>query len=301
LFGIISKEGWLMGKKTYWPYLAIAPSVILLLSTLGFPIIQVLLTSVSKTSSSGEITAFNGLRNFRRLFSDPELPSVGLHTLIWTAGILIPATLISILISVLLDMKLPARVVIRIVVFAPWAISFVFLSIIWRYTFDQTFGPMNALLTYLIGHAVQIPWLAVPNLAMLSVIWVGITLTVPFTSLVLLAGLQSIPPEVVEAGKCDGAGGLKLFVMIKFPFLQPVLAVATLVNLLAIFNSFPIIWTMTAGGPANATDTFPTFLYRIAFTDYDFGKAAALSVVGLFILSILSIFYVRKSGAKDVF
>jgi ABC-type sugar transport system permease subunit len=87
---------------------------------------------------------------------------------------------------------------------------------------------------------------------------------------------------------------------VTLPLIQPVLAVATLVNLLYIFNSFPIIWTMTGGGPANGTDTFATYLYKIAFTDLDFGKAAALSVLGFGLLILISVAYMRRT-ARDVF
>jgi multiple sugar transport system permease protein len=104
----------------------------------------------------------------------------------------------------------------------------------------------------------------------------------------------------LEAGTCDGANGIKMFFYIKLPILKPVLNVVTLVNLLAIFNSFPIIWTMTGGGPDHETDTFPTYLYQIAFGDYDFGKAGALSVIGLLILSGMSFLYLRKSSVSEM-
>jgi ABC-type sugar transport system permease subunit len=291
----------LIGKKSYWPYLAIAPAAFLLSLVFGLPVMQVLRTSISNTDNAGDVIGFNNFENYSKLFNDPMLSVISINTFIWTLGVLIPATIISLFIAILLDMNLPGRAIMRVIVFIPWAISFVFVSIIWRYSFDQVFGPLNSLFGLLLDKPVEVAWLATPSLAMISVIWVGITLTIPFTTLVLLAGLQSIPQEIVEAGWCDGASGSKLFYKIKFPFLKPVLVVATLVNLLAIFNSFPIIWTMTGGGPANSTDTFPTYLYRIAFTDYDFGKAGALSFLGLVVLVSMSIVYVKKSGTQETF
>jgi multiple sugar transport system permease protein len=291
----------LAGQKYYWPYLAIAPAAFLLALVFGVPVFQVLLTSFSKTNNAGDVEGFNNFENYTKLFADPMLSVISVNTVVWTLGVLVPATIFSLFIAILLDMNLPGKTVMRIIVFIPWAISFVFVSIIWRYSFDQVFGPLNSLFVIILNRPVEVAWLATPSLAMLSVIWVGITLTIPFTTLVLLAGLQSIPQEIIEAGWCDGASGTKLFHKIKFPFLKPVLVVATLVNLLAIFNSFPIIWTMTGGGPANSTDTFPTYLYRIAFTDYDFGKAGALSFIGLIVLVSISIFYVKKSGTQETF
>lgn len=287
-------------NKNRWPLMAIAPASLFLFFIFVIPVFQVIRTSFSRTTNSGEAGSFVGLHNFIKLFSDPIfIPNI-YNTFIWTLGVLIPATAISIVIALLLDLKLPGNLLYRAVVFLPWAICFVFVAIIWRYIFDQVFGPLNSLLTFITHKDIETAWLGMPSLAMLSIIWVGITLTVPFTTLVLLAGLQSIPNEVLEAGTCDGASSVKMFFYIKLPILQPVLTVVTLVNLLAIFNSFPIIWTMTGGGPDHATDTFPTYLYQIAFSDYDFGKAGALSVIGLLLLSGLSFLYLRKSSISEM-
>lgn len=287
-------------NKNRWPLMAIAPASLFLVIIFAFPVFHVIRTSLSKTSQSGEAGSFIALQNFIRLFNDPIFLPNMFNTFIWTLGVLVPSTAISIAIALLLDLKLPGNILYRAVVFLPWAICFVFVAIIWRYIFDQLFGPLNSFLGLFTNREIETAWLGTPSLALPAIIWVGITLTVPFTTLVLLAGLQSIPNEVLEAGICDGADSFRMFFFIKLPILQPVLTVVTLVNLLAIFNSFPIIWTMTGGGPDHATDTFPTYLYQIAFSDYDFGKAGALSVIGLLLLSGLSFFYLRKSPIREM-
>jgi multiple sugar transport system permease protein len=281
-------------------YLAITPAAILLLAVMGIPLLQVVTMAFSRTTRSGDPVAFDGIANFQRLLADPLLGRVVVQTGIWTLGILVPATILSLAIAIVLNRRFPGRFLARALVFAPWAVSFVFVSIVWRLIFDRYFGHLNELLSTITGSTVAVAWLGQPATAMPSVIWVGITLTIPFTTIVLLAGLQSIPGELLEAASIDGAGAWSRFRHVTLPLLQPVLAVATLVNLLYIFNSFPIIWTMTGGGPINATETFATYLYKIAFTDLDFGKSAALSLSGVALLLVISFLYVRRT-ADEVF
>jgi len=289
-----------MIRKRLLPYAFIAPAACVIAVAIGIPVLQVFVLAVSQTNKIGDPVAFGGIANFQRLFADPLVVPVLEQTGIWTFGILIPATIMSVALALVLNERFRGRAVARAIVFAPWAVSFVFVAVIWRLIFDPFFGHLDALLSIIVGSPVTIAWLAKPTTAMMAVIWVGITLTVPFTTIVTLSGLQAIPQELLEAASLDGAGSWARFRYVTLPLLQPVLVVATLVNPLAIFNSFPIIWTMTTGGPSNSTDTFATYLYKIAFWDLDFGKAAAFSVVGLVILLVISGLYVRSS-ASEVF
>lgn len=282
------------------PYLALVPATALLLGALGIPVAQVFVLAFSEVSRGGSPVGFGGTANFVRLFADPLFPKVLLQTGLWTLGVLVPATILSIGLAVVLDRRFRGRSVARAVVFAPWAVSFVFVAIIWRLILDRYFGHFNELLGLITGGAVEVAWLGQPTTAFFSVMWVGITLTIPFTTIVVLSGLQSIPHELLEAAALDGAGSGRRFRYVTLPLLTPVLTVATLVNMLYIFNSFPIIWTMTGGGPVNATDTFATYLYRVAFSDLDFGKAAALSFLGFILLIVISLLYVRQTS-KEVF
>jgi len=222
------------------------------------------------------------------------------QTLVWTVTMLLLATPISVALALVLNREFRGRILARAIVFAPWAVSFVFTAVVWRYIFDPYYGHMNSVARFFFGSGFHASWLGSPSTAMACVIWVGVTLTIPFTTIVTLAGLQSIPHELLEAAKIDGAGPWQSFLHVILPLLQPVLTVATLVNLIYIFNSFPIIWTMTEGGPVNYTDTLVTFLYKRAFRGLDFGVAAAISVIGFVILTLVSLFYVRAT-AKDVF
>jgi multiple sugar transport system permease protein len=287
-------------SDSFFAYACLVPSTLLMLLIVVLPVINVFFMAFAENDSAGRIVALTGLDNFDRLLRDPLFPQVMQQTLIWTVSMLLIATPLSVALALVLQREFPARNVARAIVFAPWAVSFVFTAVVWRYILDPYYGHMNSVMRLFFGPEFHASWLGSPATAMPSVIWVGVTLTIPFTTIVTLAGLQSIPPELTEAARIDGAGHWQVFLHVILPLLQPVLTVATLVNLIYIFNSFPIIWTMTEGGPVNYTDTLVTFLYKRAFRGLDFGMAAAVSVIGFAILTIVSLFYVRAT-AKDVF
>jgi multiple sugar transport system permease protein len=289
-----------LGSDRLFAYTCLLPGALLMVGIVGLPMINVFIMSVSHTNPAGALTGFAGLANFRRLLADPVFPQIMRQTLVWTVSMVVIATPVSIGLALVLDQRFPGRPLARALIFAPWAVSFVFVAVVWRYIFDPYYGHLNLLLSAITGGDIHIPWLGRPDTAMDSVVWVGITLTIPFTTIVTLAGLQSISHEIIEAGRIDGASGLQVFRHITLPLLQPVLTIATLVNVIYIFNSFPIIWTMTEGGPANYTDTFVTFLYKRTFRSEDFGGGAALSVIGFVILMIFSLLYVRAT-AREVF
>jgi multiple sugar transport system permease protein len=169
----------------------------------------------------------------------------------------------------------------------------------WKFTLDPFYGHFNSLLSVFGIHATGTPWLGRPTSALVAVIAVGVQLTIPFTTTVTLAGLQSVPADVIDAARIDGSRGWRMFRDITLPLIRPVLAVATLVNIIYIFNSFPIVWVMTQGGPASSTDTVVTYIYKVAFVNNQYGEGAALSVLAFVILMFFSFLYVRFTAKGE--
>jgi multiple sugar transport system permease protein len=132
------------------------------------------------------------------------------------------------------------------------------------------------------------------------VVWVGVWASVPFTVVTLLAGLQGIGVDVVEAATLDGATGFSLLRYVTLPLLRPVLNVAVVLNTVYVFNSFPIIWVLTQGGPAGSTDTLITYLYKTAFRFSRPGPAQAMGVVSFAVLLLFSWTYLRITDRGDV-
>ena len=139
----------------------------------------------------------------------------------------------------------------------------------------------------------RLEWLGDPHLSFPLMVWIAIWASIPPTTLMLLAGLQAIDRDLYEAAALDGARGWSTFWDFTLPLLQPVLAVSILLNVVFVFNSFPIIWTMTEGGPAGATDTLVTYLYTQGFRLYNVGSAAAVAIFIFLILLAFAVVHTR--------
>ncbi|MBV9281992.1 MAG: sugar ABC transporter permease, partial [Chloroflexi bacterium] len=187
----------------------------------------------------------------------------------------------------------------RSLLMLPWAASLVVTTLMWRWMAHPDFGALNHLLAWSGITSARIDWLANSNLSFPLMIWIAVWVSIPATTLMLLAGLQSIPTDVYEAAALDGARGWHTFLDMTLPLLRPIFAVSILLNVIFVFNSFPIIWVMTQGGPAGATDTLVTYLYKLGFTFYQLGEAAAVSVIIFFILIIFALVHTRLMW-KDV-
>ena len=157
------------------------------------------------------------------------------------------------------------------------------------------FGAIAHLVSVLGISQNRIEWLARPELSFPLMIWIAIWVSIPSTTLMLLAGMQTIEKDLYEAVFLDGAKSFRSFCDITFPMLRPVFAVAVLLNVVFVFNSFPIIWVLTEGGPAGDTDTLVTYLYKVGFRLYDMGTASAISVVIVIILTIFAIIHTKVS------
>jgi ABC-type sugar transport system permease subunit len=189
--------------------------------------------------------------------------------------------------------------VVRWAVIVPWAASVLMTALVWKWMLDNYFGVVNRVLLDL--HILDKPvnWLSHPDQAMMWMMWVAVFVSLPFASFVILAGLQTIPGEVYEAARVDGAGTFRTYFQITLPMLRPAMLIASIINVINVFNSFPIIWAMTQGGPGHATDTTTTFMYKIAFFDQDVGESAAMAVVNFALILVMVLLYLRASRWRE--
>ena len=139
----------------------------------------------------------------------------------------------------------------------------------------------------------NIQWLAQAGTAFPVQIAIGILVSIPFTTTIFLGGLSSIPDDLYEAARLEGAGDWQIFVAITLPLLRPFINIAVVMNTINVFNSFPIIWATTQGGPANSTDILVTYLYKLGFSFGKLGEASALSLMMFALLLVFTILYVR--------
>lgn len=275
----------------------IGPALFLILLVVIWPVVILVRTSFTDISLAGSLLDFNGVTNYRDLLANVDLYPVLRRTIFWVFGIVFFTIVLSLPLAQLINQNFPGRKYVRWSIIFPWAASVVMTSMVWTWILDAYSGELNLTLTELGIISEPVDWLGNPNTSFLVLMWVAIFVSIPFTTFVLLAGLQSIPNDIVEAASVDGATSWQIYRKIKFPLLRNSLLIATIINLINVFNSFPIIWVMTKGGPGYDTDTTTTFAYKLAFIESNMGQSTALGVLNFVIIMIVVAFYLRATKA----
>lgn len=280
------------------PYIWILPSIILMSVFILIPIIFVFRMAMSKVTRAGLIKGFIGFENFAKVLSTPTFAMVLKNTLVWTVAVVGLSTLLGFILALLLNNEFKGRKIARAIVVFPWATTLVVQASIWKFIIDVDYGTLNTLLKKLgiIDHAVN--WTSTPELWFAWEIACGIFVTVPFVTFTVLSGLQSIDGTYYEAATVDGANYWQKLFRITIPLVSSSLTVSTVLNIIYVFNSFPIIWNMTKGDPGNRTDTLVTYLYKLAFYNGKQGLAAAVSVIGFLILLACAMVYMVSTLRK---
>jgi multiple sugar transport system permease protein len=235
-------------------------------------------------------TPFVGVDNFLAVFRDPAFPTVAANSVLWVVGSLVPQLVIGFLIALALRKRFRFRGLYQALVFFPWAVSGFLIGMLFRWMFNAEFGVVNDLLMKAGIIDAPLPWLADPKLAMFAVIVANIWYGVTFFAIMILAALQSVPDEVLEAASLDGAGKVRQLFSIVIPYIATTLFLTVLLRVIWIFNFPDIIWAMTGGGPANRTHIITTWM--INFTQQgDYGTASAIGLIVVAVLFVFCAFY----------
>ena len=277
--------------RTIEPYIWIAPSLILMAVFILVPILSVFQMSMSDVSKAGKIKGFNGLDNFTKVLKTPAFSLVLKNTLVWTIAVVVISTVLGFILALVLNNNFRGRKVARAIVVFPWATTLVIQASAWNFIINKDYGTLNTLLLRLGIISAPVNWTPTPEAYFAWEIACGIFVTIPFVTFCVLSGLQSIDTTYYEAATVDGANYWQKLFKITLPLVKSSLTVSTVLNIIYVFNSFPIIWTMTKGDPANHTDTLVTYLYKLAFYNGKQGEAAAVSVIGFIILLICASAY----------
>ena len=261
-------------RHKWEPYVWLLPSLILMSIFVVFPIVIVFKLSMSDISKAGIVGGFNNFANFRAAFRDPAFGTVMKNTVVWVISVVGLSTLLGFIVAMVLNAEFLGRKVARSIVVFPWATSLVIQASIWNYIIKYEYGNLNNVLLNLGILRSAVNWRVSYQIEFAWECGIGIFVTIPFVAFTVLAGLQSIDDAYYEAATVDGAG-------------------------FYVFNSFPIIYTITKGAPANKTDTLVTFLYMRAFYDNQKGPATAMSVIGFAILCLAAGAYMMISMRKE--
>jgi multiple sugar transport system permease protein len=260
-----------------------------------YPAVLLIQASLSQYSITGLYQGRVGAGNYARLVVQEALPTVVGNTVVWVAVVVGVTLVISLALAQFLNLEFPGRRVVRWALIVPWAASLVMTSKLFVWIYDYYFGVLNHALTRVGVLSAPVDWLGDDQTVMGAMIAVGVFVSLPFTTYVLLAGLQTIPGEVYEAARVDGASAWRTYRSVTLPLLRPALLVATVLNIIYVFNSFPIVWTLNDRNPGFGHDTTITYMYKIAFKSSlrDVGLAAALGVVNVVAILLAVLVYLR--------
>ncbi|MDN3267244.1 sugar ABC transporter permease [Streptomyces sp. MA15] len=271
----------------------IGPAVLLIVAVVLWPVYEMVRTSFLKISVSGFVRGRAGLDKYRQLFDEPDLGSVITATVVWTVGVVALTMLVSLGLVQLFDQRFPGRRATRWALVAPWAASVLMTAIGFTWMLDRTAGVLNTVMTDLGIIDSPRDWLGDPATAWPWMMFVAVFVSLPFTTYTLLAGLQTVPGEVYEAARVDGAGVWQAYRRITLPLLRPAFLVGVVINLINVFNSFPVIWGMTRGGPDSDTATTTVFMYQLKSSDI--GESAAMSVVNFALAVVMVAAFLKVS------
>lgn len=283
------------------PLAWIGPAVALIGVVVLWPVVVMVRTSLRHISPDGFDLGSAGGKNYSDLFAEPGLSGILIRTIVWVLCVVTVTMLLSLGLAQLFNQRFPGRRVARWALIAPWAASVMMTSLIFRWALDPNSGVINVFLhdIGLLHHlgSNEADWLGRPTAAFVWMMVVAVFVSLPFTTYALLAGLQTIPAEVHEAGRVDGATSWRSYFSITLPLLRPAIIVAVLINIVNVFNSFPIIWEMTRGGPGYETSTTTIFMYILMGT-YP-GEAAAMSVLNFGLIIVVVLLFLRLTRWKE--
>lgn len=280
-------------------YLLIAPLVLWVLLTVVTPLVYSVYISFTNLGIIGTEANFTGLENYINILGESEFRSAFLRSIVWTVANALLQIVLAFATALVLNQAFRGRRLARTWVVLPWIIPTIVIAIIWRWMLNASYGIVNFLITSLGITSDPIAFLGSTDWALPTAIAINSWRWFPFLAIIILAGLQSIPGELYEAAKVDGANVVQRFFHVTLPLLQPILFVLGLIGTLLSINVFDVIWLLTEGGPSNATQTLPVLVYDRAFNSFAMGEASAISVLLTVFLLIFSVLFVTLVPSGD--
>lgn len=276
----------------------VSPAILGAIVFVIYPLVMLVWYSLQEWRPLAGGPVFTGLDNYVRLVNDPSLRESLTATAIFSVGLVTLNIALALVLAVLLNQKMRGTTVFRTIFFSPVVVSLVAWTLVWTFLLQNN-GGLNGFLSVIGIDGVN--WLREPGWAMASVIVVQVFKGVGLNMILLLAALQEVPEELVEAGRLDGAGRIRIFRSITLPLISPTLLLVSIVTIIGSLQVFAQIRVMTDGGPANSTNVLANYLYQTAFEVKEFGYGSAVGVVlfALVLLLTLVQWTARKKWVHD--
>jgi multiple sugar transport system permease protein len=284
------------------PYVLVSPAMLYMLALLGYPFFLALYFSLSNASVQDNTGDFVGLKNYANVIGDAQFQKALLDSFIFTAGSGLVKGILGTSLAFLLVRHFPARKVIRGFLMLPWTLPIALSVLAFKFgMFDPQFSVVNWVAAHL--GLIQPPypnWLGDPVYAMIAVMTVNIWRGFPFSAIIVLAGLTSVPSEIVDAAKVDGANWWHRWQRVIVPMIAPILFVGLTFDVVFTFTDLSVVYLLTNGGPINATDTLPTLAFRTGILGGDLARGSAIALFMLPLLVLMVALMLRSLRRRDI-
>ncbi|MBX6353499.1 MAG: sugar ABC transporter permease [Thermoflavifilum sp.] len=287
------------GLRSIWYLL---PAGVIVALVIGYPVLRAVMLSFFRFSPLGGSVTFVGMHNYVQVLTSRQFGAAALHSVIWTFGVVAFQFVFGLIGAVLLNQKFRGRGIVRGLVLIPWATPSVLAAMMWMWILDANYGVLNDLLTRLGLAFLARPWFSQPHTALPALMLIDVWQGIPFFAVMLLAAMQTIPDDLVEASKLDGATAWKTFWSVKFPIILPTCLITTLLRIVWTASYMDLILIITQGGPGYASLTIPADAYYTAYSDLNFGGATAMAVIQAIVLLGVVMVYLKllsKQGILD--
>lgn len=285
------------GDKVF-AFSLLIPAIITTVSFILIPVIDSIYRSFFdykvKNIISGQPGVWNDFANYIKLFSNGKLVPSMINTLVFVFGVVIAQFILGMALALILNSNVKCSRFIRSIMMVPWVVPTLISGLVWLWMFQPQYGLVKYFAGVLSGGRItDFAILNNPSTAMFGVSVAALWKQIPLATLLLLAGLANVPEEILEAAKIDGANGVQRFVNIVLPYMKSVIKVTVSMSIIENFKQFPLFWTMTGGGPNNATTTMAILSYREAFVSNNFGSGAAVTTIWMLMMIVVVFIYNR--------
>lgn len=288
-------------KRQATPYLYILPTVVLMFILLVIPVVMVIGYSLYDNVIINPEPVFVGLKNYATVLKDTTFHKAILNTLFFVIVSIIAHMIIGMVFAMVLNTRYlgnKSKGIFRVIYALPWMFTASVIAILWRVMLDPN-GVLNYFISVFHLASDKVEFLADRDIALKAVTLINIWSGYPFYMISILAGLQGISTDLYEASALDGANTIQTYFRITLPQLKPILISLLMLDFVWTLQQFALIWMTTGGGPVNATETVSTYIYKQAFTKYQYSMASTGAVILLVVCTIIGIFYVKQQKARD--
>lgn len=280
-------------KTGIFAFILLLPAIFILGLTIVSPLVKALIMSFQNYSLMSPVRSWNGFANYLSVLKGSDFYHSFKVTIVYVFIAVVIEFILGLALALLLNRNIMMRSFFRSIIMIPWSIPTIVSALIFMWMFQVDYGVINYFLVKIGVVAKNIHWLTDMNFALIAIIIVAVWRQTPLMGLMLLAGLQNIPQSLREAARIDGAGPVQTFFRIVLPSLKPVIGTVTLLLIVTNFQMFTLFFTLTGGGPVDATKSLAILTYETAFEKYDLGKASAIGVIWLVLLFSFSSIYTK--------